>query len=231
MFVAWNPWQTQRTLSEDDQRGLCSLYPMEAYPCSEDRPCPTGEACRVYEHGTLCTRPADPIGAPCNREGVECDAFCLYGAEDLSVGICSRFCEADPDCPAGFGCREASAGSQIVRVCAVSSTPPDAGPPDAPGPCAVDDQCPAGQHCAAGACTYECREAIDCASGLTCDPTHGRCLPATGDGGGCGCHVSRRPRSAATALLLLALVLGLCRTGRPRFARRAPRHRLRRMNG
>ena len=56
-------------------------------------------------------------------------------------------------------------------------------------PCASDDACPTGLHCAAGACTAECAASVACPAGLTCD-ARGRCTRAgafTGsDGGGGG---------------------------------------------
>ena len=93
------------------------------------------------------------------------------------------------------------AGTTTVKVCFAGAPPPDAGPPDAAGACAVDHECPAGQHCAAGAgrCTLECRAGADCASGA-CDE-RGRCAAAPGgDGSGCACYIPRRGPAAAGAL-------------------------------
>lgn len=192
MYFSWRPWPGQRSLSADDKLGLCALYPELADECTDPGQCPAGESCDVYAQGRLCSTTADPIGAACSYERIECGHFCLFTEVDLSAGYCSRLCDVPEDCPNGFHCAEASAGGQPVRVCFVDEvTAPDAGPGPDSGPgvdvCTVDDDCPGGQHCGVdGECTYACLEPIDCPAGSACDP-RGRCVSASGGGGGCGC--------------------------------------------
>lgn len=194
MYIAWRPWPGQRTLSADDKLGLCELYPQTADECAESSECPGSGTCERYAHGTLCTSPADAIGAMCNYERIECAHFCLFTSADLSDGYCSRFCEQPGDCPGGFACQDASLGEMPVQVCFVEPVAPgpDAGPgPDASsGACTIDGDCPSTQHCGADQqCAYECLEPIDCPSGTVCG-ARGHCVPADGDGGGCGCRTA-----------------------------------------
>ncbi len=205
MYVSWTPWGGQRTLSADDKAGLCSIYPVAGDEC-DPAPCPDGQACQTTAAGRLCDSTADPIGATCHYDHIECEDFCLFTAADLSTGYCSRFCDDDRDCPLTHHCDLASAGTQTVKVCfAGAQVVPDAAPPD----CVADPDCPAGEYCAAaGSCTLDCRAALDCPGGAPCDE-RGRCgAPADGDGGGgCGCGAAA-PASAGPVLGLLALVLG-----------------------
>ena len=176
MYVAWKPWPGQRTLSIDDKLGLSSIYPTAGNECSGTE-CPADETCVQHALGRLCEGAPDPVGTPCNYDRVECDAFCLFTAANLSTGYCSKFCEVDADCPLTHHCDEASAGSMPVKVCFVGAQP-----------LCVDSACPAGQHCdaVANVCTLECRTSDDCEPGSTCD-AGGSCVagPVVEDDGGC----------------------------------------------
>ena len=170
MYVSWKPWQGQRTLSIDDKLGLSSIYPTSGDECAAG--CPAEEVCNATVG--LCEGVPDPIGAACNYDRVECDAFCLFTATNLSTGYCSRYCETNADCPLSHHCAAASAGAAAVKVCFVGAQPP-------PEPC-VDSVCPSGEHCdAAGGCTFECRTTADCGPGTGCDD-RGSCV-ADGPGG------------------------------------------------
>ncbi len=197
MYFSWDPWPGQRTLSIDDKLGLSSIYPVMGDECATDATCAAGETCTQYPLGKLCEGTPDPVGAPCNYDKVECDSFCLFTALDLSTGYCSKFCETDRDCPLTHHCANASAGSMTVKACFEGAQPP---------PCTADS-CPTGQHCdvAAGGCTFECREAADCGSGMACDDT-GFCVESTGGGGGCRAGASGEH---GTGMALVLAVLGL----------------------
>ncbi len=205
MYYAWRPWQSQRTLSAADKLGLCEIYPKYADECTDDGDCPDGESCDPYDYGTLCTTHPDPIGAPCNRERVECESFCLFTSTSLASGYCSRFCDEEP-CPDGFHCDDASAGGDPVRVCFVGGPPgPDAGPGTG---CTDLSDCPDGRYCGAdGECLYDCVEDFDCDSAdLVCNP-HGQCVEGSGDdGGGGGCCDGGGGGAGPIALLLLVLL-------------------------
>ena len=220
MYYSWTPWQGQRSPSLDDQTGLCSIYPVSGNACTTSDDCATGETCETTAYGRLCESPADPIGAACNYDRVECESFCLFTATNLSSGYCSRFCETDADCPLTHHCDVASAGGEDVRVCFAGAQPP---PPDAGVPgCVDDDGCPAGQHCnESGACTLECRSDDDCGGLGPCDDD-GRCAGADGEGGGCGCAASRGQPwpGVLLALALLGAIAGRARGTR----RRRPPH-------
>ncbi|MFN0248380.1 MAG: matrixin family metalloprotease [Kofleriaceae bacterium] len=173
MYFSWKPWAGQRTLSLDDKRGLSSIYPTVGDECGA---CLPEESCVAEPLGGLCSQPADPIGTPCNFDRVECEAFCLFTATNLSTGYCSRYCEFDRDCPLTHHCDEAMAGASTVKVCFVGPQPPP------PPPCSTDDECAYGSHCDVpnGACTFECRAASDCANDMICD-VRGLCA----SNGGC----------------------------------------------
>jgi hypothetical protein len=210
MYYSWTPWQSQRSLSADDKLGLCEIYPQTGDECAGPDDCAANATCESYARGTLCTPQPDPIGAPCNYDKVECENFCLFTMVDLSSGYCSRFCDTDDECGAGFVCRDASAGGEPVRVCFVDPTyvPPDAGPGDTM--CTSDDSCPGGWYCGdLDLCTRDCREDFDCNdSALACDP-RGRCVDAgtDGDGGGCGCDAGAPAFGSGLAALWLALAV------------------------
>jgi MYXO-CTERM domain-containing protein len=202
MYFSWKPWPGQRTLSIDDKLGLCSVYPARGSECPAPA-CPADEACTTHPLGMLCEGTPDPIGAACNYDRVECEEFCLFTAANLSSGYCSKFCETDADCPLTHHCDDASAGSEIVRVCFAGAQPP---PPDAPpsAVCTGDDMCPSGQHCAlaTGACTFDCRTSADCGLDDTCDD-RGYCVAP---GGGCGCTGGGDPAAALAVLVGVGLL-------------------------
>ncbi len=198
MYFSWKPWPGQRSLSIDDKRGLTSLYPSTGDECAITATCDlaNGETCQQFAEGTLCGGEPEPVGTPCNYDRVECDAFCLFTAADLSAGYCSQYCEVDTDCPLTHHCDSATAGSTSVKVCFDGAQSPP------PPPCS-DETCSAGEFCDAdtGACTFECRSSADCGSGLACSE-NGRCVEADG-----GCSVSERSPAAWLVGLWLACLL------------------------
>lgn len=206
MYFSWTPWQSQRPLSADDKLGLCELYPKEGDECAGAFDCAEGDLCENYERGTLCTPQADAIGADCNYDVIDCEAFCLFTATNLSTGYCSRYCEVDDDCPDRFACEDASAGTTPVRVCFKDDTSrrPDAGPVD--GSCATSIDCDNGQYCGDdNLCTLDCREDFDCNDrSLSCSG-EGRCEVASSSGG-CGCQAGRTGPLHASWWLVALLV-------------------------
>jgi len=202
MYYSWKPWPGQRTLSIDDKLGLCSIYPVAGDECPTPA-CPTDETCTDHPLGKLCEGTPDPIGTPCNYDRVECDGFCLFTATNLSTGYCSQFCTDNSDCPLTHHCADASAGGMPVKVCFAGAQPlPDAAPDTT---CTMDEQCGAGEHCdlAAGACTFECRTAVDCGSNSACDE-RGFCVDGSG---GCGCRGGGDDPAAIALLFGLGVLL------------------------
>ena len=189
MYYSWTPWPGQRAPSADDQAGLCSIYPIAGDACAVDGSgCATGESCVTTAQGRLCDVATDSIGAACNFDRIECAAFCLFTAVDLSTGYCSRFCDSNSDCPLTHHCAPASAGTMTVNVCFDGAQQPP--PIDAATGCADDDACPTGQYCSSmAACTLDCRSDGDCPRDERCDG-HGRCAADGADAGGCGCATS-----------------------------------------
>lgn len=205
MYYSWTPWRNQRTLSLDDKRGLCSIYRVAGDECTAAGGCPAGDACVATPDGRLCEHPADPIGASCNYDHVECADFCLFTAVDLSTGYCSKFCDTNADCPLTHHCDAASAGSMPVKVCFAGAQPPP--PVDASTQeCVLDEACPAGQYCTSmGDCTLDCRVASDCGPTALCDP-RGRCQAADGDdAGGCCDAGGTGPTAALVPIAMVAM--------------------------
>jgi len=215
MYYSWTPWPGQRAPSADDQAGLCSIYPVAGDACAADGSgCPTGESCVTTAQGRLCDGAIDPIGAACNFDRIECAAFCLFTAVDLSTGYCSRFCDGDADCPLTHHCAPASAGSMTVNVCFDGPQPPP--PIDAATGCAGDDACPTGQYCSTmAACTLDCRSDDDCPRDERCDD-HGRCATDGADAGGCGCASSSPPPGSLGAIAAMTAIAIARRRRRPR---------------
>ncbi len=205
MYFSWTPWQSQRPLSADDKLGLCELYPTTGDECSGVGDCAEGDLCESYERGTLCTPQADPIGADCNYNKIDCENFCLFTVANLSAGYCSRFCEVDNDCPDRFACNDASAGAMPVRVCFKddSSRRPDAGPVE--GSCVDTIDCDNGQYCGSDSlCTLDCREDFDCNDSAQRCTSDGRCEVAESSGG-CGCNSGQTPKGTWPILALFGL--------------------------
>lgn len=107
-------------------------------------------------------------------------------------------------------------GDWVIRpeISAGSGGPTDAGVtdggPDAPAasgdPCTGNAQCPVGQHCDLDqqVCTFECRGNGDCGDG-TCNSL-GVCIPAAGEGGGCGCRARNDGAPAVWIVLGVAFI-------------------------
>ena len=137
MYYTWTPWRNQRTPSLDDKLGLCSIYPVAGDECSgASTGCAAGDTCTATASGRLCEHPADPIGAPCNYDNVECANFCLFTSADLSTGYCSKFCDTNAECPLTHHCGPAMAGTMPVNVCFAGAQPL---PIDAAPECLVEE--------------------------------------------------------------------------------------------
>jgi MYXO-CTERM domain-containing protein len=88
-------------------------------------------------------------------------------------------------------------------VAPVDGAPGDAGVVPG-GDCSGNPDCPTGQFCESGSCTFDCRMDDDCGGG-TCNSL-GQCVGGESDGGGC----CRTDRGGAVGAGLLGLaVLGL----------------------
>jgi uncharacterized protein (TIGR03382 family) len=116
--------------------------------CTNDTDCPGGELC--YEDGT-CQPGQPPV--PC-----ELDNECPPTNDDVWVPVCyGGFCQpspgscnADEDCPGGFGC--------IEGICL---------PVDPPNTCVTVFDCAGNETCVSGVCTpggdpNQCETADDC---------------------------------------------------------------------
>ena len=101
----------QLTLSADDRRGICSLYPIEDAPgCASDSECKT----RLEDQGATCDSSASPnvceeergeLGDYCSSALQVCPGTCLE-TSGARTGYCTVGCDASnaASCPAGFVC-------------------------------------------------------------------------------------------------------------------------------
>jgi MYXO-CTERM domain-containing protein len=221
MYAAYPPGVSWRSLEQDDEDGVCTLYPGtgDLLGC-EQTPCPSPFLCVARE----CERPGDQrmLCSPCDPsnlsgcEGAGDKARCV----ELAVGGSVE--GGTPQTPIGFACG---------RPCGTSD---DCGPGFSclPTTQAGDYQCVAADDCATAA--NPCQTASDCKdpddAGWICS---GACLgplaPDAGDAGadadagvidvprgGCACDASGEGTRAAPLALaaLAALVAGYRRKGR-----------------
>ncbi len=113
------------------------------------------------------------LGEPC-----ETDEACRTGrcwvepGYDVSAGYCTRECEDDEDCPAGYHCR---ARGEEPDVCVRGARPGLDGEREGPGTganCLVNEDCGPGGFCASRGearwCTDFCGSGEDCPEGYDC---------------------------------------------------------------
>lgn len=106
-----------RSLSEDDIKGLCYLYPSSSTPCATTADCPmldnpgstANRDATVCNSGT-CVVGVRPYGGDCWENGDCGDSgnVCVRynGTPNIDPGICTRNCA----CPAGDECADAPGG-------------------------------------------------------------------------------------------------------------------------
>ena len=101
--------------------------------CQANSACPQGTTCWPTSQTTFGCIASDPtagFGAPCTErinqatcaDGMLCDS-----AVDSGAGSCTSYCTSDSVCPAGFACRNTTAGTTSVNICRpASGNPPPA---------------------------------------------------------------------------------------------------------
>ena len=216
MYAAYAPGVAWRSLEQDDEDGVCTLYPGtgDLLGC-ESNPCPSSFTCVARQ----CEELGDQrmLCSPCNAsdlsgcEGSGDKARCVAYTNGYA---CGRSCNTSDDCGAGFTC--------------VSTTQ------------AGDFQCVASDGCATAAnpCQNiaECNDPFD--GGWLCSnaclgklPPSDAGMDASADGGilpppsgGCSCNQSASPSSAGWAFSWLAMLLARsCRASWRRAPRRSCR--------
>jgi hypothetical protein len=156
--------------------------------------------------GATCAPPQTGFGTSCFGDSTGCLLDMDHCQGDLhALGYCTRRCDTDSGCPAGYAC---ALGDDGVDVCVATQVAASErcgrdGDPAAPG-CAVDSDCAAlpGAVCVRseprlpGVCALSCA-ASGCAEGFTCAETlrGPACLSAP-----CACH--GQPVAAGTRDLL-----------------------------
>ncbi len=124
----------QLTLSADDRRGVCALYPTEpAAECASDAECVTrlddpGATCDASASPRVCEQERGDIGDTCSSALQICPGTCLE-TSGARTGYCTVECdEADTSsCPTGFICdaRDFTDGTRR-GLCVYSVTPSEA---------------------------------------------------------------------------------------------------------
>ncbi len=167
-------------------------YPAGGTPC--------GEA--VCEGDSLRLAPACDGAGVCAAAGTP-SACAPYGCDPATVE-CRSSCTGDADCSAGAVCTPDERCTLGERRCADDVTVEE--------PNGATEAC-APYVCRGGACTRECDDSTECASGHVCDPQDAKCVAAdldadaaATDEGGCGCSVPGRAPPGGWALVALALM-------------------------
>lgn len=191
-----------RTPNEDDQAGVCALYPPGKDSCDEGK----------------------VIGSKCEKN-CECEPGlqCIMGLDDQRY--CSRSCRGDETkCPRGMACMLAARptggqGGPAPGACVMYE---DASDFPASMACERDTQCRS-RNCglvpALGrtACVQSCASVDQCDDGYVCRDM--RCVKPTPDRGvpcpeepveepGCGCQSAAGPGAIPALFLLLPLFVG-----------------------
>ncbi len=135
MFSAYLIDGGQLTLSADDRRGLCSLYPIPDAPeCEDDAECieelsSAGATCDDTASPRVCEEERGEVGDYCSSALQICEGWCIETIA-ARTGYCTVECDASAEdaCPAGFACetREFSDG-ETRDLCIQQSTPLEAG--------------------------------------------------------------------------------------------------------
>jgi hypothetical protein len=210
---------TRLALAEDDQRGVCTLYPTA--PTCEPA-CAKGETCTREGCVAMALRDAGEIvhakggwlevGDPCSSHDECVSKACAAGA-------CRPRCRADSDCAQGDTCELDTGGASLGGTCKSARR--------AMGePCTESNQC-LGNQCLAGSregdiCTRACGEGhAACPAGWSCNEVQGREVCAQDGVGGGGCQITRgaEPHGSWGAIACAAIA-GL---GRARQRRRDQR--------
>ncbi len=134
--------------------GLCGT-------CEEQQECLQGH-CEDKVPGAM--------GAPCQTASDCATMMCVNGGGEK---LCSKACNGNAGCPAGFLCQDATVAGTTIQACLPSGecipdcTKKDCGSDGCDGQCG---QCDAGFTCKGGTCLADagatCKTPQDCASGL-----------------------------------------------------------------
>ena len=144
--------------------------------CDDANPCGGGLCCYPDGEGDVCL-PAGfcallrGVGDAC-EDDAECPQDAPLCATEGGSGarFCTLGCAAGGACPDGFCCDANVGGRPNGSICKPDDLCPE--------PCAVDEDCPAVQHCVEGACVprvFACEQDIDCPLGERCE--EGDCVP------------------------------------------------------
>ena len=188
---AWSDWLKEQVAEATKSAGVepplwttgWSTHPGAAFPMGE--PCKGGGACpSMLCLDGFCTRLCDKL-APC-PSGFFCDdvpaGSALYDGEYCRVGpvgdacggaggckagpcrggYCTRTCDAELPCPAGFVC---DASDNVCVLGPVGQA------------CVADDECESRRCSAEGTCTRLCDEHLPCPKGFGCDADVAMCAP------------------------------------------------------
>lgn len=192
--IAW------RSLEQDDDDGVCSLYPGVGLTSGcEASACPLGFFCV----GKTCERQGarGEVCSPCERVPHACDgagdaARCI----DLPSGgrVCGRACAADADCGAGFHCAPTTTAGDLQ--------------------CVSDDECASGPdacHSAADCGGFACSAKGACVgpgdeadAGAVDAGDAGAIRPNVSAGGGCATSPGAGPGWIVTCALAALAIIG-----------------------
>lgn len=188
-----------RTLTLDDKKGACFLYPQTgAYACSAHADCPRvveddyNSGQEFYSANSVCStgtcvyteiQPGStPIGGFCTSDR-DCsgDLFCQPLAQ--SGSYCAKNCTTNASCPSGFTCMRYSNSSGGACI---DDDVLNGGTPNTTCDCDVSTACDG--SCS---CDPECGGSglCECDATTACDPSCG-CDPECDGPGSCACDTT-----------------------------------------
>jgi hypothetical protein len=219
MYASYAPGVAWRSLEQDDENGVCTLYPgtgdllgCESDPCPSNFTCVARECEELGDQRMLCS-PCDPQTlAGC--EGSGDTARCVQYDAGLA---CGRSCATTDDCGAGFTCTATTQAGDFQCVAGDGCA-------SAANPCTNVAECndpfDGGWACTS-ACMGPLPAIVDAGADADASPDGGVILTPTG---GCSCNQSPNIETDApsSAWLFVSWLALRARSSRA-SSRRAPR--------
>jgi hypothetical protein len=201
MYTSYAPGVAWRSLEQDDEDGVCTLYPgtgdllgCEASACPNSFTCVARECEELGDQRMLCS--------PCNTndlagcEGSGDTARCVQYDAGFA---CGRSCKTNDDCGAGFACLATTQAGDFQCVAGDGCS-------SAANPCQNVAQCndpfDGGWICSS-ACMGALPKIPD--AGADASPPDAGIIPTPT--GGCSCNQSVTPRGGLASAMAIALWL------------------------
>ena len=219
MYASDPGGESWRSLEQDDDDGVCALYPGTGDAGCENGPtCPSGYVCVASVCELLGEQ--NEVCSPCVREvgacaGAGSNARCIdIGSGANSGRVCGRACATDADCGGDFHCQATSSSGDLQCVASDACA-------SGPNPCKLDADCKNLGVCRSGACVDLPPPDPDAGTLVDAGAFDGSSRPASGASSASGgCSLSPTARSSRGTFPILLVALAFVRH-RKRLARSA----------